>query len=298
LLIAYIEKHEKSMSESNINLRETHIIGERTRERIVSNHVCKALSLYGIYLTGLSSAYPDFRFVRMQPAISQILLCLSGQGNVLIDGRWKPCTGGIAYITPPGAAHAYYATGEVPWEICWVTYGPEEQERFLAATRYPLLAQIDPYPLSQSIEGLYRESIGQAEPTVMQLWVQLLHSYTQRILVRQSTNELRLQHIWDAVNADIAYPWSNTVLAERAGMSTEHLRRLCQHYLGCSPMKQVTMLRMRHAAVLLAHDAYSVEAVAGRVGYDNPYAFSTAFKRHMGVPPSRYRHHNYAQKQD
>jgi AraC-like DNA-binding protein len=63
-------------------------------------------------------------------------------------------------------------------------------------------------------------------------------------------------------------------------------------------MKQVAMLRMRHAAVLLAHDAYSVEAVAGRVGYDNPYAFSTAFKRYMGVPPSRYRQHNYAQEQD
>jgi transcriptional regulator GlxA family with amidase domain len=131
----------------------------------------------------------------------------------------------------------------------------------------------------------------------MQLWAQLIHSYAQRILSGQAGNELRLQHIWDAVNADIAYPWSNAILAERAGTSPEHLRRLCQQHLGCSPMKHVTMLRMRHAATLLAHDAYNVEAVARRVGYDNPYAFSTAFKRSMGVPPSLYRHHKQPDEQ-
>ncbi|SRR5579884_3999585 len=286
------------MSESNINIRETHIIGARTRERIVSRHVCQALSFYGIYLTGLSTAFPDFRFVRQQPAISQILVCLSGEGNVLVDGQWKCCNSGMAYITPPGNLHAYYAVGEDPWEICWVMYGPEEQERFLATTRYPLLAQVDPYPLSQSIEGLYRETMSQAEQTAMQCWTQLIHIYTQRMLTGQADNEIRLQHIWDAVNADIAYPWNSSVLAERAGMSTEHLRRLCQYYMKCSPMKHVTMLRMRHAAVLLAHDAYNVEAVARRVGYDNPYAFSTAFKRNMGVSPSLYRQHKWRKEQD
>lgn len=113
------------MSESNIDLRETHIVGARTRERIVSNHVCKALSLYGIHLTGLSSARPDFRFVRLQPVISQVLVCLSGQGYVLMNEEWKSCSSGMAYITPPGISHAYYAVGDDPWEIGWVTYGPE-----------------------------------------------------------------------------------------------------------------------------------------------------------------------------
>jgi AraC-like DNA-binding protein len=286
------------MSESNITLRETHIIGASTRERIVSHHVCKTMPLYGIYLTGLSSAHSDFRFVRQRPAISQILVCLSGEGKVLVDGQWKCCSEGMAYITPPGTLHAYYATGEHPWEICWVMYGLEEQERFLSVTRDPLLIRVDPYPLAQTIEGLYREAISQAEQTTMQSWAQLTHIYAQRILTRQTGNEIRLQHIWDVVNADIAYPWNNTALAEQAGMSTEHLRRLCQQYLGYSPMKHVTMLRMRHAAFLLAHDAYSVEAVAHRVGYDNPYAFSTAFKRNMGMSPSLYRHHHWHNKQE
>ena len=46
---------------------------------------------------------------------------------------------------------------------------------------------------------------------------------------------------------------------------------------------------MRRAAALLAAESYTVEAVARLVGYENPYTFSTAFKRQMGAPPSAYR---------
>jgi AraC-like DNA-binding protein len=54
-------------------------------------------------------------------------------------------------------------------------------------------------------------------------------------------------------------------------------------------MRYVTLLRMRHAAALLASDSYSVEDVARQVGYENAFAFSTAFKRLMGDSPTGYR---------
>lgn len=276
------------MSESHIELRETHMIGSQTRERIVSSSICKALSLYGIHLTGLSSALPGFRFVRLRPGMSQVFVCMSGWGYVWVNGNWERCASGMAYITPPGVLHAYYAVQEVPWETCWVIYGQGEHNYIANATKSPLLLQIEPHPLAQAIEGLYRESIGQGEQIIMHSWAQLLQSYAHRI-VRETGNASRLQRVWDAVNADIAYPWNSKTLAERAGISTEHLRRLCQQHLGSSPMKQVTSLRMRHAAMLLAHDAYSIEEVAQRVGYENPFAFSTAFKRTMSIAPSAYR---------
>jgi AraC-like DNA-binding protein len=54
-------------------------------------------------------------------------------------------------------------------------------------------------------------------------------------------------------------------------------------------MQQVTHLRMRHAAALLSSESYPIIAVAARVGYDNPFAFSAAFKRSIGLAPSAYR---------
>ena len=44
----------------------------------------------------------------------------------------------------------------------------------------------------------------------------------------------------------------------------------------------------RRAAALLASESYTVDAVSRLVGYDSPYAFSAAFKRHMGISPSEY----------
>jgi len=40
---------------------------------------------------------------------------------------------------------------------------------------------------------------------------------------------------------------------------------------------------------LLASESYTIETVAQQVGYDSPFAFSAAFKRHQGVSPSEYR---------
>ncbi len=54
-------------------------------------------------------------------------------------------------------------------------------------------------------------------------------------------------------------------------------------------MNHVTALRMRQAMALLASESYTIETVAQQVGYDSPFAFSAAFKRHQGVSPSEYR---------
>lgn len=48
-------------------------------------------------------------------------------------------------------------------------------------------------------------------------------------------------------------------------------------------MRYVTRLRLRHAASLQASHIYSIEMVAVKVAYTNPFAFSTAFKREMGI---------------
>jgi AraC-like DNA-binding protein len=54
-------------------------------------------------------------------------------------------------------------------------------------------------------------------------------------------------------------------------------------------MHQVTYLRMRHAAELLATTEKTIEAIAFEVGYRNPFVFSNAFTKWIGWRPSEYR---------
>jgi len=123
----------------------------------------------------------------------------------------------------------------------------------------------------------------------MDYWSELIHLYAQRI-INPSWNDVRLEHLLSEIAADIARPWTIDDLAQRAGVSREHLRRLFQSHLGSSPMRHVTRMRMRQAATLLASTPTTVESAAARVGYSDPFAFSVAFKRNMRITPSDYRH--------
>jgi YesN/AraC family two-component response regulator len=55
-------------------------------------------------------------------------------------------------------------------------------------------------------------------------------------------------------------------------------------------MHHVSRLRMQQAISLLSK-GYKVEAVCYEVGYKNAFAFSTAFKKFTGHPPSYFRSH-------
>jgi AraC family transcriptional regulator, alkane utilization regulator len=46
---------------------------------------------------------------------------------------------------------------------------------------------------------------------------------------------------------------------------------------------------MHLAMTLLRNQQLAVATVAEQVGYESEAAFSKAFKRHLGVPPSQYR---------
>jgi AraC-like DNA-binding protein len=71
-------------------------------------------------------------------------------------------------------------------------------------------------------------------------------------------------------------------------LGEKQLQRLCQRELGRSPRQQLIWLRMRRAAeLLMVHDA-KIKSIAAQVGYENPFVFSSTFKRVMGWSPSEY----------
>ena len=268
----------------NTNLRETHIIGAQTREWLVSAALCPALIPHGILLAGLTDAGPGFRFVRPAPRWSQLLICTAGWGWVWLDDQWMRCEAGMAYLTPSGALHAYQADLDTRWELGWV----QSSDDWLRVVDAPYLLPVDTGPLTAALTGLRREATSAADAALLPPWAFLVAAYARR-MVRPESGDPRLRRLWEAVGADLSRAWTVAALASLIGVSGEHLRRLCRRHGGRSPMSHVAGLRMRQAMALLASESYTIEAVAQQVGYDNPYAFSAAFKRHQGVSPSEYR---------
>ena len=82
---------------------------------------------------------------------------------------------------------------------------------------------------------------------------------------------------------------SRPAVSQKCHLSGEHLRRLCRRELGRSPMHHVIFLRMQLAAKLLAQSDDKIDTIAKAVGYENPFVFSTTFKKWVGWRPSDYR---------
>jgi len=91
------------------------------------------------------------------------------------------------------------------------------------------------------------------------------------------------------MHGDPGRDWSVPELAECARLSRSAFAERFGHVLGQPPLSYLTEHRMRLAAWKLAHTRLSIAQIADQVGYRSETAFSQAFKRHHGEPPSKMR---------
>ncbi|MEU1406235.1 AraC family transcriptional regulator [Streptomyces sp. NPDC005728] len=92
-----------------------------------------------------------------------------------------------------------------------------------------------------------------------------------------------------ALHTDPAAPWSNDLLAARAGVSRATLSRRFTTLVGRPPMAYLTWWRLTLAATRLRDSDVPLATVARETGYGSPYALSHAFSREFGTTPGRYR---------
>lgn len=88
--------------------------------------------------------------------------------------------------------------------------------------------------------------------------------------------------------------WTIESLARHVGLSRSALAERFTQFVGDPPMKYLTQWRMQLAANHLMSGVDSVATVASSVGYESEAAFSRAFKKTVGMPPSQWRAHRAA----
>jgi AraC-like DNA-binding protein len=269
-------------------LQETHIVGPETREWKIRAEECPALSAHHIAHVGCADAVPPYEMVRLDLTGTYFLCCSGGDGRILLDGRWQHCRAGWACLAPPHALIAFHAAPGARWQFSWVRYREPADQKPLLSSSSPAMAKFEPEPLRAAIMGLYHEVQHSVAPATIHHWVALIQTYVLRFARPWHTDD-RLGHLWELVASRLEEPWTLDRLAQRCHLSTEHLRRLCRKELGRSPMQHVISLRMQKAASLLSTTDDKIETIATAVGYENPFVFSTMFKRWVGWRPSEYR---------
>lgn len=258
-----------------------------TRPWLAGAPVCPALARVQVRHLGVARMPAPFEIVRSRLGGSYFLACFAGEGRVLVDGAWVPCRRGQAALLPPGTLHAFHTVKGGRWEFCWVRYQERPGQKPLAAAHTPVVASYDPEPLRLAVLGFHHECTTAAVPAAVDAWIGLIVHYVERF-ARPAGMDDRLWRLWERVASDLARPWTVTEMAAEVHLSEKQLQRLCHKELGRNPRRQLIWLRMRHAAELLVSSGAKIETIAAQVGYQNPFVFSTTFKRVMGWTPSEY----------
>ena len=78
-------------------------------------------------------------------------------------------------------------------------------------------------------------------------------------------------------------------LVDRLDISRSTLEKRFRDELGRSPHDELKRVQLDHARRLLTRTPMPIADIARRCGFHDVKRFTTLFREHTGVPPSRYR---------
>ncbi|ROS78088.1 AraC-like DNA-binding protein [Curtobacterium sp. PhB130] len=227
---------------------------------------------------------PDFLLARHAHRRAQVLYGASGVMLVETDeGSWTVPTD-RAVLIPPGVEHEvrmldvttwslYVEPDAVPWwptSCTVVEVGPLLRELLRAAFDLPL--EYDPHGRDGAVLRLALQELQRVAP--LPLTVALPTAGALRDLCR-------------AYLADPDVHVTNADWARSAAVSERTLDRRFRAALGVGPAAWRTRARLL-ASLPALRDA-TVTEVASGLGYASPAAFTAAFTKAFGSPPSRFR---------
>ena len=224
---------------------------------------------------------------------------LSGQGYFYMNNRKYTIKAGQCFFIPPVTSSLYKAEPSDPWTYIWICFNGENapilcehchlteetpiqqldsvlpyQETILEMMTHP---QLTPSSEAYIQSGLYR--------IIAMLEEEFHASYTtiesnENFYITQAVDYIKKSPLQDITVTDVA---------DYLHISRSHLYGLFKKHLGTTPQAFLTSAKIINARELLTITDIPVSSVAISCGYQNPFAFSRAFKKETGMTPREYR---------
>ncbi len=107
----------------------------------------------------------------------------------------------------------------------------------------------------------------------------------------------RVQQVRRYVAGNLAGELDVKQISRTFGLSSRQLARIFPQVAGCSLKAHIQQARLENAARLLRTTDLPIKAVAGECGYADPNYFCLAFRSRFGLPPTRYRQQQFANRE-
>lgn len=230
----------------------------------------------------------------------EAVFILSGEVEATAGDSIYILRAGQMILHPPLEFHRMINTGKTEAEIVILSFTAATmpvKERLICTfqTPTPIVTYIKDLREQFIVERdfLLRSTHENSDKATIQRIINYIECYLLSLFVgntsaksatsRQATQysaavAIMQEHLHRALNAP--------ALAALCNASVSSLQKLFLKYTGMGMMQYFRALRMQRARLLLSNGT-SVKETAATMGFDDQNYFSTAYKRHFGIPPSQ-----------
>lgn len=236
-------------------------------------------------------------------AMMEILFVAEGEADYSIDGKHYVARAGDIVLFHPLVWHEERSRVEAPFSFYYAGFHslqmaglPEnrlledhEQPVFSVSSNYERIRRLF-HDLCEEVSEGWSETLTSAD-----LLLELLLLEVHRTKQHASAKLTRLSTQAAVSKArrymEERYHESLTIkqIADHVYLSPSHLSHLFRDTYGESPIQFVIRQRIHAARRYLSTTAFSVEQIAGLVGYESVTAFQNLFKKATGHAPGTYR---------
>ncbi len=261
-----------------------------------------------LYQIGDLCCEGDFETGRHEQVCYEISYVLSGKGLFYLDGKTYPVEKGNVFLCLPGQEHDFVADREDPLRFYYLAFNFSKKlaeddplaamESVLRTVLHPL--RQDGCNMGAPFSALLREFISPGEFSRV-----MIETYMIQILALTCRNFAGLSRknpegsvdyknkavceVISYIDNNILYMTGMGDIAKRLNYSYSYLSHLFTAEMGISMQEYYNKRRIETALALLKEEDMSISEIALSLQYQSIHSFSKAFKKAVGLSPSRCR---------
>jgi AraC-like DNA-binding protein/mannose-6-phosphate isomerase-like protein (cupin superfamily) len=220
---------------------------------------------------------------------------ISGEGSFRSGPVRYSINPGDLFLTKPSEAHQLIPSGNrrpvTYYAVLFDTEGEAELETLLEE------GQTNPRHIGLSHRFFFADLIEKNVSGKERLVTAARYQFTAFIYSldgglpsgSSSSDNVHVEKALAIMHGSIEKACDLSAICSRLGIGREHFVRLFSERMGLPPMKYYVRLKIEAARSMLASTNIRIGEISDKLGFENQFNFSRAFKREAGLSPSEYR---------
>ncbi|NDW18819.1 AraC family transcriptional regulator [Dysgonomonas sp. 216] len=256
-----------------------------------------------MYITHIGY-YPDAKFhlrKRDKGAKENIFIyCEKGSGWIEYNNERFQLKENSFFVIPANEPHTYGADKRNPWSIYWLHFQGDNVEMFKSIMGKLIHIEHSERSRIQDRIQLFNEiyqnlSMGYSPENLEYTSFCLMHFLASLKYIYQYREIKKLKED-DIIQKSILFMKDNLEnkilvedIANTIGYSPSHFNTLFVQRTSFSPIEYYNQLKIQRACTYLQFSELKIKEIAFRLNYYDPFHFSKAFHKEMGITPKNYR---------